>query len=321
MIMESKVKESLIQIEGFVKELSKFSDLPLGYSPFSSLVRSSLIKNYEFLKLVYLKDNFESYFFVTSFLRSIVEDIIVLESVHYFPLEKREKILQGIQFLEANERILKQWDFFQKYRPFQPVINRAYEIEERRLEIQSIWQENGWPKFEAKPKKLMPPTIELAQKLAPGILDILYEFIYRLSSSSVHFSSQTLLRMGWGNVDKENNLSGTISVNHMANYYKTFCQIYGALLFSFYFEFFSEEIGSTETEQALIVNIRKSLLSELRWPEMITFEEMNLPVPNAYHDQILTYGMTHITITEMLKDGFTKSNFEKFHEALKNISK
>lgn len=55
----------------------------------------------------------------------------------------------------------------------------------------------------------------------------------------------------------------------------------------------------------------------MRWPEMITFEEMNLPVPNAYHDQILTYGITHIGITEMLKNGFIKSEFDKFIELIK----
>jgi hypothetical protein len=103
----------------------------------------------------------------------------------------------------------------------------------------------------------------------------------------------------------------------MANYHKTFCQIYGTLLFTFYFEFFSDEIAALPTEQAIMVNIRKCLLEEMRWPEMITFEEMNLPVPKAYHDQILIYGVIHLGITEMLKEGFVKNNYEKFLDTIK----
>jgi len=315
--MITEITKSITHIEGFIKNLSNFSDIPPEYPPFSTLVQSSLIKSYEFIKLVYSNEKFDSYFFVTSFLRGIVEDIIVLESVHYLPIEKREKLLQGIQLLEIKERILKQWDFFQEYRPFQPVIDKGYSFDEARIEVQNIWRENGWTNFEVTSKKMMPPTIQLAQKLAPGILDILYEFIYRLTSSTVHFSPQTLFRMGWGNVNSENKMSGTISVNHMANYYKTFCQIYGALLFSFYFELFPEEIDATTTEQLIVTNIRKNLLEELRWPEMITFEEMNLQVPKVYHDQILTYGIIHQANIEMLKVGFVKNNYKQFLEAIK----
>jgi len=317
-VLTDQIVKSLKQIEGFVAGLSKFSNAPSEFAPFSSLVRSSLIKNYELLKLVYLDKEFSSHFFVTSSLRSIVEDIIILEFVHQLPLEKRHKLLHGIQLLEAKERISKQWEFFQKYRPFQPVIDRRYSFEKAKIEIQTIWQENGWPKFEVKPKKLMPSTIELAQKLAPGILDVIYEFLYRLSSGTVHFSPQTLFRMGWGNIDSENNISGTISVNHMANYYKSFCQIYGALLFSFYFEFFPDEIDATIEEQAIVIDIRKNILKELRWPEMITFEEMNLPVPKAYHDQIITYGFVHQAFIEMMKTGFVKNNYKNFLDVLKD---
>lgn len=315
-MLTDEIKKDIDGLESFVSGLSKFSDYQAEFSFFQSLIRCSFIKNYEFLKQV-LSDKFDNHFFVTSFLRSIVEDIIVLESIHSLPSEKREKLLKGIQLMEVQERILKQWDFFQKYRPFQPVIDKGYSFDDAKSDVQTIWRESGWPNFEVKPKKLMPPTADMARKLAPGILDILYEFIYRLSSGTVHFSPQTLLRMSWGNIDKENNMSGTISVKHMGNYHKTFCQVYGALLFTFYFEFFPDEIVATDTEQTTIVNLRRALLQELRWPEMITFEEMNLPVPNAYHDQILVYGVVHQGIIEMLKNGFVKNNYESFLKAIK----
>ena len=315
--MQAPIIKCINQIKEFVATLANFSNSPTDYSQFTALIRSSLIRNYEFLKLVFLDEQFDNYFFVISCLRSTIEDIIVLESVHNLSEEDREKLLRGIQSLEVQERILKQWDFFQMYRPFQPVINKGYSFDEAKNNVQSIWQQNGWPKFEVTSKRLMPSTIELAKKLAPGTLDILYEFIYRLSSSTVHFSPQALLRMSWGEIDNENNMSGTISVKHMANYYRAFCQIYGAMLFSFYFEFFPEEINATAKEQDTIIEIRKSILKELRWPEMITFEEMNLPIPNAYHDQILTYGIIHQAIMEMLKTGFVKNNYKQFLEVIK----
>jgi hypothetical protein len=312
-----KISDNIVELEKYINRISHFSDSITSYSHFTSLIRCSLIKSYEFLKLVYLEEKFNHYFFVTSFLRGIVEDVVVLESIHGFDSEKREKLLGGIQRLEVNDRAITQWEFFQKYRPFQPVIDKAIDIDEALATVQTIWREAGWSTFNAKPKKTMPPVIQLAQKLAPGVLDLLYDFIYRLSSTTVHFSPQTLLKTSWGNVDDENNITGTISVRHMANYYKTYSQVYGVLLFSFYFELFPTEIEATSREQSVVEAMRKSILEKLRWPEMITFEEMNLPTPKAYHDQILLYGALHQATIQMLKDGFINSKYEGFIEAFK----
>jgi hypothetical protein len=50
---------------------------------------------------------------------------------------------------------------------------------------------------------------------------------------------------------------------------------------------------------------------------MITFEDMNLPVPSAYRDPILTYGVIHLAITDILKNGFAKSEYQNFLEAFR----
>ncbi len=317
--MEKKIsiEKSLDEIEPFMQKLSMFSHSPSEYPLFESLIHSSIIKNYEFLKLVYVDKNFESHFFTTSFLRGIIEDIIILKSIHHLSFETRKKLLTGIHLIEVNERISMQWDFFQKYRPLQPVIDENINIDDVKMDLQALWRENGWPKFEVKSKNLMPPVIQLAQKLAPGILDILYEFTYRLSSSTVHFSPQTLLRMGWGYIDSENILSGSISVNHMEKYHKSFCQIYGALLFTFYFEFFPNELGVGEIENNIIINIRKILLEQARWPEMITFEEMNLSIPKANPFETIANISISQIIMEILQNGFVNNNYEEFLETIK----
>jgi len=314
----------LEEIEDNIARLEKFIEiLSIDYSynknevfAYNLLVRASVIKCYEFLKFVFLKNEEGHFFISTNYLRSIIEDIIVLKSIQAFPLETRDALLLRIQEIEVNNRTLVQWDFFQKYRPFQPIINRVLDIEEAKAELQKIWQENGWPNFKVSLKSFMPPVRQLAEKLAPGILDILYEFIYRLTSSTVHFSVQTLFRMSWGNIQGDE-FSGTISTNHMSNYNETFCKIYGPLLFSFYFEFFAEELNATEVEQYIIQSVRKELIENIRWPELITFEEMNLKVPKAYHDQFIPNITIHKYFVEMLKDGFINKEFEMFLDKIK----
>ena len=62
--MSTETTKNLLQIEDSIIQLSKFSDFQSDYSSFSTLVCSSLIKNYEFLKLVCLVEKFENYFFM-----------------------------------------------------------------------------------------------------------------------------------------------------------------------------------------------------------------------------------------------------------------
>ena len=72
----------------------------------------------------------------------------------------------------------------------------------------------------------------------------------------------------------------TFSVGHFTAYYVAFARIYGAFLFCVYFELFPNIVRSTKAAQKRIDAIRKELQSVVRWPEMITFEEMNVPVPD-----------------------------------------
>lgn len=57
-------------------------------------------------------------------------------------------------------------------------------------------------------------------------------------------------------------------------------QIYGGYLFCLYVELFDEFIVVTEEEQKALSNLRECLLWRFRWPEMVTHEEMNLPLPS-----------------------------------------
>ncbi|MEK0177924.1 DUF5677 domain-containing protein [Microcoleus anatoxicus] len=304
--MSSQVEELLHQVHEFVTDfIIQIKVSKSEYSVFSSCLRASLAKSYEFLLFSHRDAESEGYFFAVSTLRGITEDLIVLKFISKLDYTKRERLLQGLQLIEVHERMTRQQAFFEKYRPFQPVLgwtDTSPSLDQLESEIQTIWSESGWTNFR---KKGIPPVRDMAAKLAPGILDLLYDFIYRLTSSTVHFTPQTLLRLGWGLIEEGgNSFSGGYSVKHLTPYYKKFCQIYGGLLFCLYFEFFEHDMILTTTVKNIISSIREAILLDNRWPEMITFEEMNKAVPQFYHEQPILYATMHAAVIEKFREGF-----------------
>lgn len=300
-----KLRNLLKKVDEFIVDFaqSQFSPQP---ELFLSCLRASLAKCYEFLQFVYDSREPDSYFFSISTLRGITEDLIVLGFISRLEHETYELLLFCLQQIEQAERVKKQQLFFEKYRLFQPVIkwNKEGESSLKILkdEVQNIWRTNGWPKFNIN-RRDIPPVRELAEKIAPDALDLLYDFIYRLTSSTVHFSSQTLLRLGWGSLEDK----VTFSVKHLPLYYEKFCQVYGTLLFCLYFELFEQHINPNSVVKSAIAEIRESILSDNRWPEMITFEEMNMNVPQFYREQPSLYKTLHISIIEKFKHGFLQN--------------
>ena len=108
------------------------------------------------------------------------------------------------------------------------------------------------------------------------MLDIVYNFIYRLTSSAVHFNPQMLLRSGWGDRSMK---EIKVSSGNMNLYYVSLNQIYGSFLLCLYFEFFGRFLKPRQEEKIIVKEIREYLQDRSRWPEMITFEEMNIDVP------------------------------------------
>jgi len=298
-----KINHTLVQISNFVANFAQSSFSADSFSIFLSCLRSSLAKNYEYCQFSYNeKESPEAYFFSLSTLRGITEDLIVLGFISKLRDEDRETIIASIQSIESNESLLKQKDFFERYRPFQEILYPQKDnssLQKRRNDAQAIWRTNGWPKFNLK-KRPLPPVIELAERLSPNALDLLYNFIYRLASSTVHFSPQTLLRLGWGELDGK----VTFSVKHFSDYYTKFCQVYSVLLLCLYFEIFEQHIPIDLLVKTAISELREEILSYTRWPEMITFEEMNIKAPKHYKNNPFPYVLTHYHIFEKFREGF-----------------
>ena len=116
------------------------------------------------------------------------------------------------------------------------------------------------------------PTVsELAKNVG---LKSTYEFIYFAASNFVHFNPQALLRTGWG-PDKG---PFTFSIRNMDGYYQSFGSFYGAVLFIGFQASFSEKYFNDSIDPE--VDQLVELIGQVhRWPEIITFEEMNQKPP------------------------------------------
>ena len=274
-----------------------------GQNVFMACLVSSFVKSFEFVELTSRSDD-DSALFLTASLRSIAEEIILLNHLSGFNHDTREFVLIRLMELEVTQNARYQNRFFRTFRPFQPVMPERINDEERlKKELTDFWQQNGWPNFQPRTSTATPPTSEIAAKSKPRLLEVVYDFIYRLSSNSVHFRPGVLLRMGWG----PDMSHMTFSPKHLSHYYLTMCQVYGCYLLCLYFELFDRILKPTQGESEAVVELRRYLLWIVRWPEMVTFEEMNHPAPSG---ETLVSALLHGSYVRIMESGFISGTQE-----------
>lgn len=236
---------------------------------FSSCLKSSLVKAFEFVDLA-SKQKPDSAFFLVPALRSITEDIIYFRFLRDCPHDSCERAIKNMRILEIYRKLKEQEIFFQTFRPFQRFLAQANAGEENIKEIKKdllkFWKDNG---LELVPKSAIPNIREMAEKSDMGLLKVVYDFIYRLTSGAVHFNPQILLRSVWGDVP-----SHTFSYKRMGSYYLDLIQIYGVYLLCLHFELFEQALKPGREEKDTVAELRNYILEKPRWPEMVTFEEM-----------------------------------------------
>ncbi len=263
---------------------------------FSTCLKASFISTFELVDFV-SKQNSDVAFFLPPALRRPTEDVIFFRFLSKLPHEEREKFIRDMMVLGTANNLKWQRSFFEKFRPFQPVFRREIiDIAQIEDTVQSFWRKNGWLKFRIN-TKLHPPVRQIAEKSDPRLLDIVYDFIYRLTSGTVHFNPQILSRLGWGSTLKEI----VVSPVNMGPYYLAVSQIYGSFIFCLYFEFFSRFLKPNREEKEAIKELRKHLLSIFRWPEIVTYEEMNTPIPNP---ELWPTALIHRLYSIIMEKGF-----------------
>lgn len=282
----AQISELLNSISNEMENLASVSNTSNDF--FSSCLGSAITKSYEFANLVSSEDSHFPFFYASS-LRGITEDVIVLKFLSGLPESDRQTILRNMMLLEVHRKIEIQNRFFEEFRPLQPVLkprhfDAAFDRDGTIEELRTLWRSNGWPNLS---KRESPPVAQIAIRTNEPTLKILYDFVYRLSSGLVHFNPQPLLRAGWGSDETD---TFHFSMRNMEAYYSRICVVYGTLIFCLYFRFFKAELSPSESLDKTIASVLRCLVVSGRWPEIVTFEEMNVKFNDRFLNP-LTFGI------------------------------
>jgi hypothetical protein len=268
---------------------------------FESVVRSSLAKCFDYVLFAYSAGlTAENAFFCTGTLRSICEDLIILRYLGGWNSADRNRVIRLDMELGVDDQVARQEAFFSRFRYGQPVLAGSIGPQRLRAKIAEryeLWRRNGFP----NEKRGQPITEQIAKKLGAGTFDVLYDYIFRLTSGTVHFNVRALLRTGWGNEVESEGMNVAFSPTNMGLYEKAFCEVYSAFLLTIYFEFFPEVLAAPTLVLQQVKKLRRALTMMTRWPEIVTFEEMNRPIPKG--SEILNL-MLRIVAAGTFEDGF-----------------
>ena len=281
-----KPLELLQQLAPHISEIARAT--PNESTEYDQLLRAALAKCFEFSLYIFEDEDSKHSFFSLPTLRGICEDLI---SLKYFA-EKvdavdREEILLAFAALNIFDGLKRQTTYFEKNRPLQPIlkdkklypdIERYNEMEKQK--IKSFKNKYHWRRNY--------PTVEEMAKAAG--LEELYNYLYAASSRAVHFTPHVLGRMGWTieslpKDEKSENIGNyemQFSTQNFSRYYQEFCEFYSLQLLILFLETFSKYLEFNEELRELQSKIKMSLKRYIRWPELITFEEMNFKSPSSF---------------------------------------
>src|SRR6188508_790651 len=153
--------------------------------------RAAFAKNYEINRFLQSKEAAMNAFAVTSALRGVCEDVIVLKFLSTFTKRDRDEAVGVLMMKSVLEFMQQQTAFFTKYRPSQPILEAkdvSNEIQGLKLRLRAFRKSYKWKKH-----REWPSMREMAE--ATELLP-LYDFLYAGTSSFVHFSPNNLIRMG-----------------------------------------------------------------------------------------------------------------------------
>jgi hypothetical protein len=264
-----------------VLKIGKFDLTVLKPELYLAVLKSAFVKGYEFADYVNRlteKRIDESAFFMTAGLRGICEDIIALKFIGQFDPAIRKEII-NLEIAGAVSKASEaQKNFFEKVRPFQPIVrvpSPAADLQKRKDSYKAIGIQTGLGMIKEK----LPPVEQMAANV--GLAEV-YDFFYRITSETVHFNVRVALRNGWGPMNKIE-----FGTKKFCKYYAQLNQIYGVYLFTLFCDAFKTDLDLDDKFMKGIKRLSLELSRELRWPEPVTFEEMNMSTPNPILSSVL----------------------------------
>lgn len=242
----------LPQIEGSIRDACVVDVSVDG--AYMNVLKGCIIKSLEFATQARKLPEGVSAFFLAPALRGICEDLIALRFLQLDSNRpKRDDLLRDRMITAVFAAVDKQTVFFRKHRPFQSVFSG---------------------KLKAPPKVAgLPSMKDMAGKTK---LTDLYDFLYAVSSDNVHFNPRIIIRNAWGDGHKTFNHS----TKNFQDYYADLCVVYGTYLFCRFVEFFKMDLRLSADLVADAERLSSTLDAKLRWPEAVTFEEMNKEGPS-----------------------------------------
>ena len=238
-----------------------------------NLVQASTSKCVEFnIEANRSRSKTESTYILVSNLRGICEDLIYLTYLSKMNRDDADEWIKLMSQQKYAESLLAQRNFFEMNNPYQPVIGNNISRSEAEQFVEE--SKRNFSEF----RQSIPDSRSTIRGMAEVVgLTSTYHFIYHASSNFVHFNPQVLLRTGWGDTSLEDPVF-TFSTRNMSGYYQIFSIFYAAILFIGY----EASFGSHYFNDVLDVEIARiiELITAVqRWPEIVTFEEMNVKPP------------------------------------------
>jgi hypothetical protein len=236
---------------------------------FISSIRAAFAKNFEVNAFIQSHRDPVNAFAITSALRGLCEDIIVLKFLATFTTADRDEAVGVLALKSTLEFMQEQTAFFTKYRPSQPILEAgdvSREIQGLKLRLRAFRKSYPWKKH-----REWPSVREMA-----ALTDLLplYNFVYAATSQFVHYSPRNLLRMG-----RRTSPTGktSYSTSHLADYYNAFNRFYGPFLLITFCTTFAHRLACVDDVRPAVEKLMRHLDEELRWPELVTMEELDLP--------------------------------------------
>ena len=214
-------------------------------------------------------------FFLVANCRSISEELIYVALLRSMKTNESNALSIAISSVMHRKSVLAQARFFAINDSLQPTIGGLIPADEQERELSNaeqrlrrLWAHHGFSGANRASVR------NLSRRVG---LKTTYDYVYHLTSNYVHFNPTHLFKMGWGPIQGP----FTFSVRHFSRYYLYLARFLGAMLFLGYSFLFSERLGP-DIVKTFIKTVTSTLESGVRWPEIITFEEMNREPPREY---------------------------------------
>jgi hypothetical protein len=266
---EVEVLDSLKTLHHEVSQKAKCRPTKEGL--FKAVLKASFVRIHEYAEFVYsnASDSGPESFFASAPLRQCCEDLIALKYLAILKRKDRDAVIQALMIISTGKALKKQSAFFKRNHPYQPVLTSTFppdQTEKAKEVLNEVGTQTGlW-----HTRNKLPPIEQMAVKVG---LSELYEYLYAATSEIVHFNVRIALRSGWGSGTNE----FSFSPSNFAKFYAQFGRIYAAYVWFRFCRVFRSTLQLSREFMNVVDSVELAIESVNRWPELVTFEEMNVP--------------------------------------------